>query len=144
MLVGLSSILVGGCIIYWSNLNIIASPCITSSDDTVMLSPQTVFSCINHKVASTLAKVLRTCFSTTTFEESDGGIVRRIMSNGLILDYLSGVDMVLRGYCSCILYTCIGVLFDVTLEIYRFFIFNLSNTLNMFESQFIMLMRLHG
>jgi hypothetical protein len=144
MLVGIVSILVGGCIIYWINLKIIALPGITSSNDTVVLSSQTVFGCINHKVASTLAKVLRTCFSTTTFEESDGGIVRCIMSNSLVLDNLSRVDMVLRGYCSCILATCLWILFQITLEINRITIFNLSNTLNMFESHFIMLMRLHG
>lgn len=131
------------CIIYRVNLNIIASSSITSSDDTIMLSPQTVFSitcCINHKVTSTLTKV-RTSFTTSTFEEADGGVVRGIMSDCL---NLSRVDMVVRGYSGCILTTVIGILIYVTVEIYRSTIFNLSDALNMFECQLIMLMRCHG
>jgi len=110
-----------------------------------MFSSQTIFSitcCVNHEVASAFTKV-RTSFTTSTFEEADGGVVRGIMSDCL---NLSRVDVVVRGYSGCILTTVFGICFYITVEIYirAMMTFNLSDALNMFESEFIMLMRCHA
>lgn len=85
---------------------------------------------------------MRTSFTTSTFEEADSGVVRSIMSDCL---NLSRVDVVVRGYSGCILATVFGICFYVAVEIYRAMItFNLSDALNMFKSELIMLMRCHA